>query len=93
MTHSDPPKEIERRDIPNTNEIATHFHCRLCMEQLPPGESPQSYARRDVGFTKLGFQVWCVRHDCNIIHMDFQGQRHPANQSRAPRPGEERAKA
>lgn len=47
-----------------------------------PKASPSKYARISVGFTELGIQVWCVRHDVNVIHIDFEGRRHPANQSR-----------
>ena len=33
----------------------------------------------DIGWTKLGLQVWCKKHNCNMMHIDFQGQQHPAN--------------
>ena len=35
------------------------------------GESPMSYSRFEVGWTKQGFQVWCTRHNTNVIHIDF----------------------
>lgn len=69
-------------EIPNTNEIALYFHCSLCVRQYEE-ESPQmsraEFARLDIGWTKLGFQVWCRRHDINVMHVDFQGCKHPAN--------------
>ena len=48
------------------------------MESLPPGTSPSDWARLECGWTDLGFQVWCKRHDINILHVDFEGHKHPA---------------
>lgn len=67
------------REIPNANEIEHFMHCRRCLEEKPPDISPQNFARLDIGFTPLGLQVWCLRHDCNVVHIDFEGQKHPAN--------------
>ena len=66
----------------NKNEIEMFFHCGLCLKELPSGVSPSEYARLNVGFSPLGMQVWCERHDCNVCHIDFQGQTHPANTTR-----------
>jgi hypothetical protein len=71
-------KEIARA-IPATNSIVQFFHCRHCLAELPKGESPQGYASLEVGFTVLGVQVWCKRHDCNVVHVDFQNMSLPAN--------------
>lgn len=76
-----------KRTISNENQILTFLHCKLCMDELRTGKydgvaSPQTYARYEVGYTKQGLQVWCLRHDVNIIHIDFEGVRHPANTSR-----------
>ena len=68
--------------IPNTNEIVTFFHCKKCLEELPVNTTPRDWVRHEVGFTKLGLQVWCVRHEINICHIDFEGQKHPANTTR-----------
>lgn len=56
-------------------EISAFLHCAKCIKEKPPGISPQDYARLSVGWTKLGFQVWCNRHDENVAHMDFLGQK------------------
>lgn len=76
----------ETRDIPNTEKISQYMHCGLCLEEFKAGkgkgESPQTYARLSVGWTELGFQVWCYRHGANVLHVDFQGQKHPANTNR-----------
>lgn len=61
-----------------SKNIKMFFHCKKCLHELPGGESPESWARLSVGFTIAGLQVWCVRHDCNVCHIDFQGFKHPA---------------
>jgi len=70
-----------KRKIANTNAIKMYVHCGLCMEELPGGQSPREYAQLELGFTKLGVQVWCKRHEMNVMHIDFEGQKHPANTS------------
>jgi hypothetical protein len=75
----------------NENNIETFYHCKSCVEELKnangsvenlsmidpasKGESHASYARFEVGWTKQGFQVWCIRHDVNVIHINFVGQK------------------
>lgn len=74
--------------LPNTNEIGAFIHCALCVAEFKAGhpatrgESPGSYARLNIGWTKPGLQVWCTRHDVNVMHVDFEGQQHPANVTR-----------
>ena len=70
-----------QREIKNTNEIQSFFHCGSCMGQKPEHTSPRDWSQLEVGYTVLGIQVWCKRCECNILHMDFQGQKHPANLS------------
>ena len=67
------------RTIPASYEIAAFFHCGKCLEEKPDDLSPRDWAALEVGWTKLGLQVWCKRHDLNVCHIDFQGQKHPAN--------------
>jgi hypothetical protein len=74
----------KHRPIPPSNEITTFFHCRRCLEELPAGTSPREWVRMEAGFTALGIQVWCVRHEANILHVDFEGKKHPANANRLP---------
>jgi len=74
-------------EIPNTNEIGMFLHCGLCVEEIKNGtagtDSPRDYARLEIGYTKPGIQVWCVRHNCNVVHIDFQGKSpFPANTGR-----------
>ena len=69
--------EFEEQEGGN-NKIVMFFHCALCLEELPKGMSMQEFELNECGWTEKGFQVWCRRHDANIIHMDFEGQKHPA---------------
>lgn len=69
----------EVKALPASNGIKMFFHCRRCLESIPRGESPESWARLSVGFTKEGMQVWCSRHSINVAHVHFEGQVHPAN--------------
>ncbi len=80
-------------DIPNTNEITSFIHCVRCIDEIKGGGapdptdeavnlSPGEFARFEVGWTAWGFQVWCTRHDCNVLHVDFEDEQHPANTTR-----------
>jgi hypothetical protein len=53
------------------NEIKMYVHCKQCM----PDFHNRKYA---VGWTKVGLQVWCETHNLNMLHIDFEGQKHPA---------------
>ena len=69
----------------NENEIQGFMHCQLCLAEVMKSQgraSPRDYARISVGYTSLGWQVWCNRHDCNIVHISFEGCTHPANLTR-----------
>ena len=57
------------------NRIKQFFHCRQCLEEIPEGVSPRDFIHVEVGFTEAGIQVWCVRHEENIIHLDFLQQK------------------
>lgn len=64
-----------------TLSIGAFCHCRQCIDEKPDGVSPKEWARLAIGFTAIGLQVWCDRHDCNVLHIDFEGHKHPANTS------------
>lgn len=71
------------------NSIQMYCHCKQCMDELRNGEwqkhvsrkqiaqgmSPREYAQLEAGWTELGLQVRCVRHDNNIVHIDLKGQK------------------
>ncbi len=60
------------------NEILMFLHCKRCRANIPPGMSASDYQDVEVGWTEIGLQVWCKRHDENIVHIDFEGHNHPA---------------
>lgn len=64
-------------EISNNNCIGFYLHCGLCIKE----DLPQ---RIEAGWTKMGLQIWCRNHDCNIMHINFEGRKHPANTTRQP---------
>ena len=50
-------------------KIQTYYHCRLCLQELPVGQSPKEYQRTQTGATKDGLQIVCVRHNLNVLDM------------------------
>lgn len=62
-----------------SNEIQMFFHCRMCIEDIPGGTSPRDWVQLEAGWIEKGLQVWCKRHECNVIHIDFEGQKHLAD--------------
>lgn len=58
------------------NKIFMVFNCKDCVHEYMDGKygrnkSMQELARIVVGRTKTGIQVWCVRHDKNIMDCDL----------------------
>ena len=54
--------------IKRGNRIGTYWHCKkCCAENLYPNIA--------VGFTDVGFQVWCENHNINMVHYDLCGNK------------------
>ena len=70
-------------DLSNENVIQMFMHCGLCVEEQPDGVSPREWGQLEIGWTSQGLQVWCKRHETNVVHIDFEGHTHPANTHRA----------
>lgn len=66
----------------NKKSIYLFANCELCTNERPDGISLREWGRLEVGLTKKGFQVWCIRHDCNVVHVDFEGHKHPMDGTR-----------
>lgn len=62
---------------PLNNSINEYLVCTECQKEFESGMtdfgSMREYSRIDAGFTDLGFQVWCRRHDHNVCHINFEG--------------------
>jgi hypothetical protein len=60
----------------NPKRAINHFYnCAKCIAEKPAHLSMEEFARFSFGPTDLGFQLWCVRHDVNVLHIDLQGNR------------------
>jgi len=82
---------LERGEPSAALSIGPYLQCKLCLEEVSEivqrtkqSQSPALYTRFDVGFTPIGLQVWCRRHEINVVHIDFEGIVHPANLKPAP---------
>ncbi len=62
-----------------TNDIQLFFQCRQCLEEISIGVagtvSPRDYGKMEIGWTEKGIQVRCVRHELEIVSLDFLGQK------------------
>lgn len=74
-------RKVSEVDISNKNEIERYMHCLLCVREGKRSDI-------EAGWTQVGFQVWCRNHNCNIMHVHFERQRHPANTTRRASPAE-----
>lgn len=89
--------EIPAKDLPN--QIEMFVHCQMCVKELTdmakltkdkkPPVSPREYIKVEVGQTPHGLQVWCIRHEANVIHLDFTGEQVTVIQSMDIAKGEE----
>ena len=65
------------------NGIEQNIICSKCETEFllasTDSRSLQDYSRLDIGFTSIGVQVWCRRHDANVVHIDFAGQKPTAD--------------
>ncbi len=66
-------------EISNELKIESYLHCVKCLDEKPDDVTPVDWAETMVGWTKQGIQLWCKRHNTNVMHMDFEGHKHPAN--------------
>lgn len=55
------------------NAIRLFFHCGKCIDEKPDDVTPRDWARIEVGWTDRGIQVWCKRHEVQIMHVDSRG--------------------
>ena len=65
------------------NNIKEPIVCEKCFKEYETIQNPdialRDYIRVDVGFTKIGIQIWCQRHNRNVCHIDFEGNRPAAD--------------
>ena len=65
------------------NNIKEPIVCETCFKEYKTIQHPdialRDYIRVDVGFTQIGIQIWCQRHNRNVCHIDFEGNRPAAD--------------
>ena len=65
------------------NNIKEPIVCEACFKEYETIRNPdialRDYIRVDVGFTQIGIQIWCQRHNRNVCHIDFEGNRPAAD--------------
>jgi hypothetical protein len=67
------PQIVHDTRIDRREEIVGYMHCTRCLQEIPDGEAPMTWARLNVGITGTGeVQVWCVRHAMNVDIMRVQ---------------------
>ena len=68
----------------NEENIEMYIHCGLCIEENKDNEdeSPQEWSNYDVGWTQQGLQIWCWKHNANVLHLDFEGRKIKADSTR-----------
>jgi hypothetical protein len=59
----------------SNSKINLFFHCKQCVAERPDDVTPEQFSRLSVGWTDVGVQVWCFRHDINVVNLDFMGQK------------------
>ena len=57
------------------NKIFSFYHCKKCLEEKGDYISARDYASFEFGATKKGFQLWCTRHEENVLALDLLGQK------------------
>ncbi len=63
---------VHDTDPATEEQIGQYAHCAKCVAEKPGNQSPREWARLNVGWTSDGFQVVCVRHDCNVTKVKAQ---------------------
>ncbi len=77
------PRDPDRGEMDQSHRISQFIHCAQCLREFPQAlrqdgiMSYADYQEIEVGFTDVGIQVWCKRHNRNIVHFDFEGMSHP----------------
>lgn len=62
-------------------QIVAYFHCEECAlewkndKNISTRMSPREYAQISVGWTVKGLQIFCFRHELNILNLDFMGKK------------------
>jgi len=65
--------------------IYAYMRCAKCLDLWKagafPGQAMKDATDLSFGVTQAGFQLWCNRHNCNVLHLDLLGQKVEARTS------------
>lgn len=48
-----------------------YLHCGECLKEKPADVTPKDWARQQVAMTPEGLQVWCTRHNINVMDSEM----------------------
>ena len=54
------------------SDILSFIHCKQCLNELPTNTTPREWVKIEAGRTEIGLQIWCIRHERNIVHLDLR---------------------
>jgi hypothetical protein len=60
--------------IKTENRIISYIHCKKCIDEIKKDRiqiSPSDYQMITAGFTSTGLQIWCNRHNCNVMNFNL----------------------
>lgn len=78
IEHTSVAQIVACDDLPMHDAGIAFINCLRCSDERPDDVSPREWARFSVALTERGLQVFCTRHDLNVVHIDFEGCVHPA---------------
>ena len=80
----------------DARELVEEFVCERCAEEFErrrgeflPTATFHDYQALEVGLTEHGIQVWCRRHERNVVHLDLRARdasQEPAAEAPPPSP-------
>lgn len=70
-------RNAKRPALEIPNQLVAVMHCRQCLKEFDDQGmgvliSPEDYAELDVGWTPTGIQVWCRRHNYNVLCLELK---------------------
>lgn len=67
-----PVQAIYHSDPSEPCGISAFVHCAKCLAEKPQDVSAAEWSRTQMGPHAKGYQIWCVRHDCNVAVIEIR---------------------
>ena len=58
-------------EMKGSKQTKRYIHCAKCMDERPDNVSPKEYGNYEIGFTEMGIEVWCKRHDELVTYINL----------------------